>query len=227
MPWPQDHKSRTRRRIVQAAAAAFRAGGTSRVRVEDIMARAGLTHGGFYAHFTSKDHLLRESLDYASGQTLEMLSKPLARTSATDRFRAVVDAYLSRAHVAHPELGCPLASLGPEIARAKGRPLRTLAQGPKNRIAWMRELLSESRWDGVRESEVLGTLATMIGGVILARTVSEKDSVVVLDACREFLRRTCDESMEPAEAQSTKLKRKASPRAATRRRSIARPALDE
>src|SRR5262245_40936120 len=129
MPWPQDHKSRTRRRIVQDAAAAFRAGGTARVRVEDIMARAGLTHGGFYAHFSSKDDVLRESLDYASGQTLEMLSKPLAGTPAADRFRAVVDAYLSPTHVAHPEVGCPLASLGPEIARAGGRPLRSLAHG--------------------------------------------------------------------------------------------------
>src|SRR5262245_45697437 len=178
MPWPQDYKSRTRRQIVQAAAAAFRAGGTSRVRVEDVMARAGLTHGGFYAHFTSKDDLLPESLDYVSTQTLEMLSKPLAGVPPANRFRTVIDAYLSPGHVAHPELGCPLASLGPEIARARGRPLRTLAHGLKNRIAWMRELLADSRCGGFTESHVLGTLATMIGGVILARTVPEKDSVV-------------------------------------------------
>src|SRR5262249_33207726 len=224
MPWPQDHKSRTRRRIVQAAAAAFRAGGTSRVRVEDIMARAGLTQGGFYAHFSSKDDVLRESLDYASGQTLEMLSKPLARTPAAGRFQAVVDAYLSAAHVAHPELGCPLASLGPEIARAGGRPLRSLAGGAKNRIAWMRQLLTDSQCDNITDSQVVGTMATMIGGVILARTLTDKASALVLTACREFLRPTFGESMERAAAQPTKLRRKRRPTARATRGPSARSA---
>jgi TetR/AcrR family transcriptional repressor of nem operon len=224
MPWPADHKSRTRRRIVQAAAAAFRAGGTSRVRVEDVMARAGLTHGGFYAHFRSKDDLLRESLDYASSQTLEMLSKPLAGVPAADRFQAVVDAYLSPAHVAHPELGCPLTSLGPEVARARGRLLRSLADGVKNRIVWMRQLLTETRCDSITDSQVVGTLATMIGGVILARTLTDKDSVVVLNACREFLRPTFGESAQRATAQPTKLRRKRRPTAGARQGSSARSA---
>ena len=66
MPWPDDHKARTRKKIVQAAAEAFRAGGVAGVRLEDVMARAGLTHGGFYAHFASKEELLREALEHAS-----------------------------------------------------------------------------------------------------------------------------------------------------------------
>src|SRR5215831_11431756 len=78
MPWPKDHKSRTRRTIVAAASTAFRADGIERVRVEDVMARAGLTHGGFYAHFDSKADLLLEALDYAADQTVEALSRPLA-----------------------------------------------------------------------------------------------------------------------------------------------------
>src|SRR5258707_14167760 len=65
-PWPEDHKARTREKIVQAAAAAFRAGGVAGVRLEDVMARAALTHGGFYAHFASKEELLREALEHAS-----------------------------------------------------------------------------------------------------------------------------------------------------------------
>src|SRR5262249_49473834 len=175
-------------------------------------------------HFSSKDDVLRESLDYASGQTLEMLSKPLARTPAAGRFQAVVDAYLSAAHVAHPELGCPLASLGPEIARAGGRPLRSLASGVKNRFAWMRQLLTESRCDSITDSQVVGTTATMIGGVILARTLPDKDSTVVLNACREFLRPTFGESMERAAGQPPKLRRKQRPTAGRRRGSSARSA---
>src|SRR5262249_14619108 len=115
MPWPEDHKLRTRRRIVAAASTAFRDGGISGVRVEDVMARAGLTHGGFYAHFDSKDDLLRAALEHASQQTIKALSKPLADVRDEDRLRTVIDTYLSPPHVAHPEAGCPLASLGPEI----------------------------------------------------------------------------------------------------------------
>src|SRR5262249_57524590 len=95
MPWPKDHKSRTRTRIVQAAAAAFRAAGISGVRVEGVMARAGLTHGGFYAHFTSKDALLRESLDYAGNQTVGMLSTPHAHVPPDRRPPAVTHPHLT------------------------------------------------------------------------------------------------------------------------------------
>src|SRR5215207_9840978 len=134
MPWPKDHKSRTHAKIVQAAAAAFRAGGVANVRLEDVMARAGLTHGGFYAHFASKEDLLREALAHASNQTVEMLSKPLADTPGEERFQAVVDAYLSPAHVAHPEWGCPLATLGPEVARTAGTTHGALAEGVEGRL---------------------------------------------------------------------------------------------
>src|SRR5262245_26931037 len=143
MPWPREHKRNTRQRIVQAAAAAFRVGGVSDVRVEQVMKRAGLTHGGFYAHFSSKNELLREALDEASRQTLEQLSQSLADLPAADRLQAVADAYLSPEHAAHPEMGCPLAALGPEIARAGGATERRFAQNVKARINWMRQLESE------------------------------------------------------------------------------------
>jgi len=207
MPWPKDHKSRTRTRIVQAAAAAFRAGGISGVRVEGVMARAGLTHGGFYAHFTSKDALLRESLDYAGNQTVGMLSTPLAEVPPERRLRAVIDAYLSPAHVTRPERGCPIASLGPEVARAGGATQRSLAKGVKKRIAWMRQLLPESQ-RGISENQVIATVACMIGGVVLARLVTGKDSAAVLDACREFLHRAFEESAEDARAARTKTRRR-------------------
>lgn len=189
MPWPEDHKVRTRGKIVQAAAAAFRAGGIAAVRLEDVMARAGLTHGGFYAHFASKEDLLREALEHAGRQTVDMLSKPMADTPAGNRLQAAIDAYLSPAHVAHPEWGCPVATLGPEIARTGEPTRRALAKGVRGRLAWMRQLLPEDQRDGASDDQIVGTLACMVGGVILARAVGAKDSGAVLDACREFLRR--------------------------------------
>src|SRR5262245_9127819 len=189
MPWPDHHKARTREKIVQAAAAAFRAGGFAGVRVEDIMARAGLTHGGFYAHFRSKEELLREAVKYASAQTVEMLSKPLAEAPDDGRFQTVVDAYLSPAHVAHPEWGCPLATLGPEIARTPGTTHGALAAGVRNRLDWTRRLLPEDQRETASDHELIASLACMVGGVILARAVGGKSSSAVLNACREFLGR--------------------------------------
>src|SRR5262249_21835181 len=145
MPWPDDHKIRTREKIVQAAADAFRAGGVANVRLEDVMARAGLTHGGFYAHFSSKEQLLREAGKRAGDQTLEMLSQRLSATPDDGRLQAVIDAYLSPAHIAHPERGCPLATLGPELARTPGATQGVLAEGVRNRLAWMRGLVAKGQ----------------------------------------------------------------------------------
>ena len=190
MPWPKDHKARTRERIVGAAADAFRARGVADVRIEEIMAAAGLTHGGFYAHFASKEELLDAALAHASEETIARLSEPLATAGADERLRAVIDAYLSGEHVGHPEHGCPVAALGPEVARGEGAAKRDLARGLKRRLAWMRELLPARRRGRDDDSELLGVFACMIGGVILARLVPKKDAPAVLAACREFLHRS-------------------------------------
>src|SRR5262245_57930083 len=187
MPWPVDHKARTRQKIVDAASAAFRGDGISAVRVQDVMARAGLTHGGFYAHFDSKDDLLRAALEHASDETIERLSKPLAKLRGEDRLRAVIDSYLSPAHVAHREAGCPLASLGPEVVRTGGATHESLAAAVRGRLKWMRQLLPEGQRDTVSDDDLISTLACMVGGVILARAVGGKDAIVVLSACRAFL----------------------------------------
>lgn len=187
MPWPDDHKIRTREKIVEAAAAAFRAGGIANVRVEDVMARAGLTHGGFYAHFRSKEELLRAAVKHASDQTLETLSKPLSETPDETRLQTVIETYLSPAHVAHPEWGCPLATLGPELARSSGATRGVLAEGLQDRLAWMRQLPSPGQQETASDVQIIGTLACMVGGVVLARAVGKKDSRAVLEACREFL----------------------------------------
>jgi TetR/AcrR family transcriptional repressor of nem operon len=200
MPWPKGHKARTRERIIQAAAAAFRARGVVGVPVEEIMSAAGLTHGGFYAHFSSKDELVGAALKHASGQTLEMLSIMARSRQDGEPFRAAIDAYLSPAHAVHAERGCPVAALGSEVARSGGRVRRDLAQAVKTRLAWMRELLPKRRSWGVREQEeqVVGTLACMVGGVILARAVGGKESETILDGCRRFLHHALQASATPA-----------------------------
>ena len=98
MPWSSTHKTKTRERILHAAASAFRAEGVATIGVGEVMGRAGLTHGGFYAHFESKEQLVAEALRYASGQTTRAFDRTAA--SAGDRaLDAVIDGYLDRKSV--------------------------------------------------------------------------------------------------------------------------------
>jgi TetR/AcrR family transcriptional regulator, transcriptional repressor for nem operon len=187
MPWPREHKEKTRERIVRAAAAAFRERGIAGVRVEEVRADAGLTHGGFYAHFESKDELIAEALTRASNETLERLSKLLESVPDEQRIHAVIDGYLSTRHAAHPEHGCPLAALGAEVARAGGKRRRRLAQGLHERLDWMRGLLPRRPRSRKQADIAVGVVACMVGGMILARTVGDSDSAAVLEATREFL----------------------------------------
>jgi len=204
MPWPRGHKAQTRERIIQAAAEAFRARGVSGVRVEEIMAGAGLTHGGFYAHFSSKDELVGPALERAGGQTLEMLSSVAASLQEDERFRAAIDAYLSPAHAAHPERGCPVAALGAELARSGGKTRRVLAQGVRERLAWMTALLPRRRSRTIQDQEdqTVGALACMVGGVILGRAVGGKESDAILAACRRFLHQTLEGGASASGARS-------------------------
>jgi len=189
MPWPKDHSAKIREKIVSVASAALRAGGASRVGVEEVMASAGLTHGAFYAHFSSKDALVRTALEYAGNQTLERFSKQLEGVPTDNRFNATVAAYLSPQHASHPEAGCPVASLGPEVARMGGRTKRVLAEGVRRRLEWMRSLLPE-RLRGAREDDVLmGSLACMVGAIVLARILGGEESEAVLESTLKFLDR--------------------------------------
>ena len=195
MPWPKDHSAKIREKIVSAASAAVRARGASRVGVEEVMASAGLTHGAFYAHFSSKDALVRAALEYAGNQTLERFSTQLEGVPPDYRFNATVAAYLSSQHAAHPEAGCPVATLGPEVARTGGRTKRVLAEGIRRRLEWMRSLLPE-RLRGPREDEVLlGALACMVGAVVLARILGGEKSEAILKSTLKFL----DRALAPKE----------------------------
>ena len=194
MPWPTNHKDRTRERIVQTAAAAFRARGVSDVSVEQIMSGAGLTHGGFYAHFASKGTLLDEALEYADEQTLESLSKILESLPAEQRLGAIINAYLSPVHAEQPAHGCLVAALGPELARSK-KTRQSLVHAVKRRLEWMRGLFQDSGRRNPPEEDLYGAVACMLGGLILARSAESKDSATILEACRKFLHRALSESV--------------------------------
>jgi TetR/AcrR family transcriptional repressor of nem operon len=189
VPWPKDHKTQVREKIVVAAAAALRGGGISGMSVEAVMAKAGLTHGAFYAHFESKEDLVREALACAAEQTLERFSRSLESVPEERRFVAAVAAYLSPQHAAHPEVGCPVAALAPEVTRVGGKTKRAFGEGIRARMEWMRALLPR-QLRGAKQDEVLvGTLACMVGAIVLARALGGEDSDSVLEHARGFVER--------------------------------------
>jgi len=200
MPWPKEHKRNTRDRIVEAAAAAFRKNGPDKVGVSEIMQGAGLTHGGFYAHFASKEDLLVEALRYASEEANEMLETeaPPKGESSAPRLLDAALTYLSPFHLEHAERGCPIATLGPELIRSSQKVRRSFATEITRRL----EKLYELATGGVekRRQQGAGALACMVGGLIVARLIGGKDANVVLQACRKFLHQALGDAPRSASA---------------------------
>jgi TetR/AcrR family transcriptional repressor of nem operon len=107
----------TRQRIIKTAAVAFRKNGISGTGLSDLMAAAGLTHGGFYRHFDSKDQIVAEACVAAAESAIERMAVPATGHSQQRGLKPIVENYLSAAHRDDPAGGCPLAALGSEIAR--------------------------------------------------------------------------------------------------------------
>jgi len=165
-------KELTHDRIVQVAARAIRRSGYQGTGVADLMKEAGLTHGGFYAHFASRDALLAEAADRAGAEGIEGLSRIAATAPAGESLSALITAYLSRAHVDHPELGCPVAALGSEMPRQAPEVRRAATLRIKELIDLIGRQLPNWGEPGAYE-EALVLFATLAGTLMLARAVDE------------------------------------------------------
>jgi TetR/AcrR family transcriptional regulator, transcriptional repressor for nem operon len=130
MRYEKGHRDDTRRRIVEAASRRLRKDGIASTGIASLMAEAGLTHGGFYAHFTGKEALVNDAVCLALQGTRRALVSAVkkAHEEGRDGFEAIVDRYLNRAHRDHPEAGCAAASLAAELARAQAGAREGLAQ---------------------------------------------------------------------------------------------------
>jgi len=186
VPWPKEHKRATRERIVETAAAAFRRDGISHVGVSEVMRGAGLTHGGFYAHFDSKDDLLAEALSHAMADSRANLDELAG--GAPSGLLAAAQAYLSRAHLDNPDRGCPIAALGPELTRGKQPVRQTLAGEIRKRLSQLDALLPPETPAETRKQRTAGALACMVGGLILARGLKQSERAGFLSDCQAFLK---------------------------------------
>jgi TetR/AcrR family transcriptional regulator, transcriptional repressor for nem operon len=165
-------KETTHQRIVETAARAIRRSGYHGTGVADIMKQAGLTHGGFYAHFESREAMLAEAADRAGAETVATLERVAAAAPPKQALGAMLRAYLSKAHAEGIESGCAVAALGSEMPRQSAQVRRVATRRIKEMIDLVTRQLPEWGKPGAHE-RALVTLATAVGALVLARAVDD------------------------------------------------------
>jgi TetR/AcrR family transcriptional repressor of nem operon len=179
-------KAQTRERIVRAASAAIRERGYAGAGVAEVMADAGLTHGGFYAHFASREAMLAEAAGAAGADGIAQLARIAAAAPPGHGLEALVDAYLSDRHVARVERGCALAAAGTELPRQTP----AVRHAATERIKEMVDLVERQgrAWgEAGGHDEALAQLSCMVGAIIIARAV---DDPALSQAVRRAARRS-------------------------------------
>jgi TetR/AcrR family transcriptional regulator, transcriptional repressor for nem operon len=173
MPYSPDHKKGTRQRIVKAAAHVFNKRGFSEATIEEIMTAAGLTHGGFYRHFHSKDELYAEAVrNFLHPDVQEPWQKPRPESCNPNVSfaRYVVDAYLSREHLEDLDGSCPLIGLPSDVARSSQAVKAAYREVVESMIR-----LFEANLNGPRSRErALILIGLCVGGMVLARGLDEE-----------------------------------------------------
>ena len=168
MRYSREHKLETHTRIVKKASVRLREKGAHGIGVADLMKDAGLTHGGFYAHFDSREALVIEAFAYAMDRSTERWRK-LAETIPPDkRMAAIVETYLTPLHRDDPGHGCAVTALGAEIARESPKTRKAFAA----KLEQMVDMLAEQIPDVPRKAsrkQALATLSTMVGALVLSR----------------------------------------------------------
>jgi TetR/AcrR family transcriptional repressor of nem operon len=182
--------AKTRERIIKAAGAEFAANGISEAALARVMAAAGLTHGGFYRHFASKDQLVLE----ACGKTLLSLVANLGLLingkPQEQALPLLVNRYVSRAHRDQPRTGCPLAALGSELARRDKKTRHAATEGFLQLSRLIASLLETVPFRK-RAEQSMAIVSAMVGAVTLARIAPEsRISDSVLAATRDYIVRS-------------------------------------
>lgn len=181
-----EKSAETRKRVLDATSQAIRVHGTDGVSVSEIMKSVSLTHGTFYAHFSSKEDLMAAAVTHAADTFREALKEKAKTVESGGRARGLAAAYLTAEHATNPENGCFIAALGSELGRAPEPVGVSFRESVDETIAMIEGLLAA---DGSnRRDAAIASLATVVGGVILARAAKDDEARdTVLRACREAL----------------------------------------
>ncbi len=172
-------------RIVDVASRAIRRTGYHGVGVADIMKEAGLTHGGFYAHFASRDAMLVEAMQHAGQSNLASLARGMTHRlrKGGSRLRALVETYLNDAHIDRTEDGCIVAALASEMTREDD----AVREEARRRIAAMVALVQSTLPEDADLAQAQLVTATMVGALQMARALGGKAGRSILAQTRQAL----------------------------------------
>lgn len=189
MRYDTEHKQKTRVAVLQAAAKAIRADGPERIVVAGVMAEAGLTHGGFYAHFKSKDDLVTAAIGQMFEEARARWERETAERTPAGGLLAYIDFYLSKKHRDARGFGCPMAALASDLPRLPEPAREQFADGVRRSTARLGEKLAVLGHAGA-DVEARSVIAELIGALSLARIEPDaKRSDAILAASREQLKR--------------------------------------
>ena len=178
--------AQSKARIVSAASRMVRERGIDATSVADVMEAAGMTNGGFYRHFRSKDEMIALAIGAAFAELAGRYDGRSEQDGAEAAMSAYVEEYLSEGHLEHPELGCPMASAGAEAARNAGVFAQDFAAGAEEMIK--RLAIGSHGGDAADRAKAIRCLATLVGAVVIARAVGRgplRDEI--LAACKPGL----------------------------------------
>jgi TetR/AcrR family transcriptional repressor of nem operon len=185
MRYSREHKQETHDRIVRKASVRLREKGAHGIGVADLMKEAGLTHGGFYAHFDSREALVIEAFGYAMDRSMEHWRKITDEVSPEKRLMLIAEAYLSALHRDNPGHGCSIPALGAEIARESPKARKAFAGKLDEMIELLADYIPNLPRKAARK-QAIATLATMAGTMLLARIAGSSElSDEVLKAGRD------------------------------------------
>lgn len=182
MRYSEDHKAQTHQRIVEEASARFRRDGIGATGLQPLMKALGLTHGGFYAHFKSKDDLVEQSLRKAADDVTVRCNGLFAEENPLAAF---IDSYLSSEHRASPDTGCPLPTMSAELGQ-RGQASPTTDEVIQSRLKSIENTLPDQT--RAREQSIV-MLSTLVGALLLSRSANDPElSDQILDTTREWLK---------------------------------------
>ncbi|BBP72127.1 TetR family transcriptional regulator [Pseudomonas sp. Seg1] len=185
MRYSQDHKAQTHQRIIKEASARFRKDGIGATGLQPLMKALGLTHGGFYSHFKSKDELVEKALQEASDQVDGLCAEIFAQENPLHAF---IDTYLSEWHQTSPQEGCPLLTISSELG-LRGQPSPTSDAVLNARLGQIDNTLEGDN----RADRAIVIMSTLVGALLLSRSVADAEFAQrILDVTRDHLKQTED-----------------------------------
>jgi TetR/AcrR family transcriptional repressor of nem operon len=204
MRYSREHKLETHARIVKKASVRLREKGAHGIGVADLMKEAGLTHGGFYAHFDSREALVIEAFAYAMDRGREHWRKLAEQVPPNKRLAMIVDAYLTPLHRDDPGHGCAVPTLGAEIARESPKTRKAFAAKLEQMIDMFAEQIPDVPRKAARK-QAMAAVATMMGTIVLSRIAGNGElSEEILGAGREAVLDRAVPAKRPAKKAATK-----------------------